>query len=161
MLLQRALASRRYVDSPDTNVSDAGLTRIWKAVTQLESLNLGCTRVTDGGLKQLRGLTQLQTLNLSKTRVTDMGLGYIAGLARLQDLVLAGTRITGTGLQDLKRLTELQSLSLSETKVTNGSLESLGGLTHLTLFGPCEHFGGRRRAKAPPGTQAIGKLRPS
>ncbi len=43
------------------------------------------TRVTDKGLKHLKGLTSLQTLNLSRTRVTDAGLEHLKGLIRLQD----------------------------------------------------------------------------
>ena len=52
----------------------------------LQSLDLGSTRVTDEGLKYIKGLTTLQSLDLGCTRVADEGLKYIKGLTRLQSL---------------------------------------------------------------------------
>ena len=37
-------------------------------------LTLGATQVTDAGLKELAGMTQMRSLKLSFTQVTDEGL---------------------------------------------------------------------------------------
>ena len=47
-------------------------------------LELGFTKVTDAGLKELAGLKSLQSLNLGHTKVTDAGLKALAGLKDLQ-----------------------------------------------------------------------------
>ena len=52
-----------------------------KGLTNLQSLNFGATKVTDGGLKHLRGLTKLQSLGVKNhTEVTDAGLEHLRGL---------------------------------------------------------------------------------
>jgi len=44
-----------------------------KGMSQLETLNLRGTQVSDDGLVHLRGLTTLKSLNLTNTGVTDEG----------------------------------------------------------------------------------------
>lgn len=46
-------------------------------LTNLESLNLSFTVVTDGGLKKLSGLSSLKSLNLDARHVTDVGLAAL------------------------------------------------------------------------------------
>ena len=45
-----------------------------KGLTDLGSLNLANTKVTDAGLKHLKGLTKLQEVDLMLTQVTDAGV---------------------------------------------------------------------------------------
>ncbi len=40
-------------------------------------------KVTDAGLKHLKGLTNLQSLDLGQTQVTDAGLEPLKGLTQL------------------------------------------------------------------------------
>ena len=44
---------------------------------QLQALDLGETKVTDAGLKQLKGLNQLEFLGLNRTQVTDEGVKHL------------------------------------------------------------------------------------
>ena len=46
-------------------------------LTQLKSLDLSNTRVSDAGLAHLRGLTQLQLLNVGNTQVSDAGSAHL------------------------------------------------------------------------------------
>ena len=70
-------------------------------------------------LVHLKGLTNLQSLDLSITFVSDAGLVHLKGLTKLQSLDLYDTKVTGSGLVHLKKLTKLQGLYLGKTKVTD------------------------------------------
>jgi hypothetical protein len=73
----------------------------------------------------LKGLTNLRSLELTETRVSDAGMVHLKGLARLQGLDLSGTDVTDAGLRHLKGLIRLQYLSLAWTKVTNAGVQDL------------------------------------
>jgi len=78
-------------------------------LTQLQTLDLSHSKVTDAGLEHLKGLTRLQTLALSECmKVTDAGLERLKGLTQLQTLVLTRTQVTDAGLEHLKGLTQLE-----------------------------------------------------
>jgi Leucine-rich repeat (LRR) protein len=64
-------------------------------------------------------------LSLANTRVTDAGLKELKGLKKLRTLILRGTRIRGEGLDDLKELKELYQLDLRGTQVTTGDIKAL------------------------------------
>ena len=59
-----------------------------KGLTNLESLNLNRTKITDAGLSHLSALTKLSTLYLAGPKVTDAGLVHLGGMTNLQDLWL-------------------------------------------------------------------------
>src|ERR1700722_17083679 len=76
-----------------TKVTDAGLKEL-AGFKQLQALNLvGCKGLTDAGAKELAGLRQLRALNLGLTPVTDAGAKELAGLRQLQMLVLFRTAV--------------------------------------------------------------------
>jgi hypothetical protein len=62
---------------------------------------LGRTGITDQGLIHLTRLTNLQTLNLAGTKVTDNSLHYLEGLP-LKELNVRGTQITSEAIARLK-----------------------------------------------------------
>jgi hypothetical protein len=136
-------ATHRRVHVPNTGVAtvrpsclivakmtDAGLKQV-KGLTKLQKLGLSGTMVTDAGLDRIKGLTNLQSLSLGKTQVTDAGLKHLKGLTGLRTLGLIMTNVTDAGLEHLKGLTNLQSLSLGGTRVTDAGLEHLKGLAKL------------------------------
>ena len=51
---------------------------------------------------QLKGLTNLQTLILSGSNITDAGLVHLKGMTELQWLSLRKTEITDAGVSGLK-----------------------------------------------------------
>ena len=113
----------------------------FRELTDLQSLHLEHTGVTDTGLKELAGLTQLQELYLGNTQVTDVGLKELKRLAQLQSLSLDETQVTDAGLKELARLRQLQSLSLSKTQVTDVGLKELAHLTQLRSLSLFQHPG--------------------
>jgi len=127
----KGLSQLQSLDLSGTAITDAGLQHL-KAFRNLQHLDLSRTAITGAGLVgYLRGLDDLQGLALSATRITDTGLQYLNGLPHLQSLNLAYTAITDVGLPHLKRLTQLQFLDLSRTAVTDIGLKYLTGLIQL------------------------------
>src|SRR5437773_1223653 len=86
---------------------------------------LGNSKVTDAGLKELKGFKNLQILNLDTTVVTDMGLKALKELKRLQTLYLGATKITDAGLRELKELKTLRTLYLNGNQITDAGLKEL------------------------------------
>ena len=113
-----------------TKVTDTGLREL-AGLKSLQSLDLHKTKVTDEGLKELAGFMRLQTLDVSRTNVTDAGLKELVGLKSLRSLYLSNTRVTDAGLKELAELEGLQSLHLYNTKMTDAGLKELAGLTSL------------------------------
>jgi hypothetical protein len=111
-----------------TEVGDGDLALL-KDLTTVQHLDLCMTRIST--LKELKNWTNLQTLNLSSTRITDAGLEPVAKFSQLQHLDLSCTGITANGVKHLQGLSRLESLSLGTTKLTNKGLEPLRNLTSL------------------------------
>ncbi len=73
-------------------------------MTNLKSLGLSGTKVTDAGLKELAGLKKLESLGLNgATQVTDAGLKELAGMKKLQFLEVSGTQATDAGVKWLRQ----------------------------------------------------------
>jgi internalin A len=77
------------------------------------------------GLMYLQDLTNLQTLYLGFTRVSDAGLVHLKGSINLEHLSLVDTQITDAGLVHLNDLTGLKSLYIGGTKISDGGLSYL------------------------------------
>jgi hypothetical protein len=113
-----------------TQVGDVGAAGL-AALVNLEDLDLGYTRVTDAGLKNLAGLTQLRKLTLTDTSAGDEGMEAIARLENLRTLDLNGTRIGNAGVAKLQTLTELRELDLTDCAVSDAGLTWLAKLPNL------------------------------
>ena len=118
----------------DAGLTDAGL-------ASLEGLDLrmltfsGC-RVTDAGLRAVRGMKNLEVLNLSETDVGDAGMVHLVGLAKLYSLNLSRTRLSDAGVESIEKLRGLETLNLTGTAVGEVSvarLKTMVGLFYLLL----------------------------
>ena len=107
-----------------TKVTDAGMKPL-KGLIGLYNLSRDSTKVTDAGLEHLKGLTHLTILNLTDTKVTDAGLTHLKGLTSLHHLTLIQTDVTDAGLEHLKGLKNLQSLYVNDTEVTDEGVKKL------------------------------------
>ena len=56
-------------------------------LSQVDTLSLAVTQISDAGLEQLAGLGRLRVLNLWGNQVTDAGLVHLSGLTRLRGSV--------------------------------------------------------------------------
>ncbi len=104
------------------------------SLTNLETLDLGSTAITDAGVASLTRLTNLKSLDLVDTDIGDAGVASLSRLTNLETLILAFTDIGDAGVASLTRLTNLETLSLTSTDITDVSpLLSLTKLTDLYL----------------------------
>ena len=65
-------------------------------------LNLGRTKVTDGGMPSLNGLTKLEALVLTRTKVSDAGMTMLTQLPSLNSLYVDFTRVTAAGEKQIR-----------------------------------------------------------
>ena len=95
----------------DGSATDADLIQVGR-LSRLERLSISSSRISDAGLRHLRGLTSLRQLFLHSTAISDEALINLDGLARLQLLTLVDTKITDAGLPYLRNLRCLQELDV-------------------------------------------------
>ncbi len=101
-----------------------------QCIGRMRDLNVlkvqNCPGFNDEGL---RFLSQLNSLELSSSDVTDAGLKSVPSV---QFLDFAGDRVTGVGLSKLQ---DLNKLTLRSSAITNDGLGAIGSLPNLeTLF---------------------------
>jgi Leucine Rich repeat len=84
-------------------------------------------------LEDFEGLTDVQTISLAHTKVTDSGLRFLSKFPRLNRLDLSHTEVTDDGLVELQRLRKLAVLNLGYTKVTLPRLAIAKSLTDASL----------------------------
>lgn len=96
----------------------------------LKVLNLRGTKITDVGLRVIKGLKSLRHLHLS-SEITDASLVYLSGLKSLEKLSLLSTKITDAGLADVAKVTSLRELFLGGINITDAGLAHLAKSTSL------------------------------
>ena len=112
-------------------------------LTDLASITLDETTVTDEMLMELGTRPALTSLSLRNTLITDEGLKALAGFPNLSNLNLLGTRIAGPGLRHLSHLTQLKTLILdapSEDELWD-ALSQLTRLDRLEIHAPLTDAG--------------------
>jgi hypothetical protein len=116
----------RSADETKDAVSDAGLRHV-AGLAELEYLafSAGHPHVTDASAEYIGKCRQLETLDLSGTRITDVGLRQLRGLSRLRKLKLSGTKINDAAILHLARLSSLEVLTLQSTHITNEGMQKL------------------------------------
>jgi Leucine-rich repeat (LRR) protein len=125
--------SLERVDLNGSPAGNAAVGRLAK-LASLKHLGLSSTDITDAA--PLGDLTQIESLDLSATDLTNTGLKSLAGLSALRSLVLRDARFTDAGLESLTPLINLRQLDLARTRLSDKGMTSLGkltGLTHLVL----------------------------
>jgi hypothetical protein len=93
-------------------------------IPTLRSVSLEELPISDNALTSLMGL-DLRFMSLRKTRVSDMGLKALRGMSNLKALMLDETAITDKGLRELKGLGQLLLLSVRKTRVTRQGVKGL------------------------------------
>ncbi len=110
-----------FLDVP--NLTDADLVNL-KGLHELELLSLN-DKVSDAGMKHLKGLSGLGKLYLGRTRISDAGLAELEPLGSLGKLSLAETDVSDAGLAHLKKPAGLRHLDLHRTRVTDAGVRDL------------------------------------
>ena len=113
---------------------DAGLAHL-ENLTEVHTLRLEGTAISDQGLNVVVQLTKLRNLSLYKTKVTSECLPFLAQCPELRELGLNETKVSDQNLDALQRLTNLESLWLDGTKITDQGLAALKPMTQLRSLG--------------------------
>lgn len=95
--------------------------------TNLRTLVLSGTSVTDSGLKRLVELKNLHSIVLNQTLVTDDGMRTLSHVKGLRDISLAGDKITVLGLRYLSKLPRLRYLNLAGDGINDGQAKTVLG----------------------------------
>jgi len=124
----------KVIDLSNNKISDAGLESLVQANwSQLERLNLCCTRITTDGMKILskdHNCTNLKVIDLSNNKIYDEGIKsfVLANWSQLEQLNLRSTGITADGIITLSKgnnWLDFKVLDLSDNKIYNKGIESL------------------------------------
>ena len=71
-------------------------------LTELETLLMGGTKVTDEGLAHLKPFGKLRKISVFDTQITDAGITHLSKLARLEVVLLGKSRVTEAGIKALQ-----------------------------------------------------------
>ena len=89
-------------------------------------------KVNDEVLGRLKSFVNLQSLTIQNCRVTDEGMKELKGLKRLQEVRFTIVRkVTGKVLQELSEVPAMRKISIEGVTVTNDDLKALQKLTDL------------------------------
>ncbi len=117
--------------------SSAGWEHLGK-LTQVETLNLTLTNITDAEIPVLLKMTGLKDLNIGSTSITDAGLAQLVVMENLQILRMEGTRkINGTGLKAFaqsKQKTALRCLYAANTLLSREGMSNVKRIASLEVF---------------------------
>lgn len=134
-----ALPKLERLDLSHTRISDEGLLNL-RPARQIRDLNLlYAEQITDLGLTAIKNWTNLKTLNVRGTRISDPTLAIISKLIQLESLDIANTGVTEAGLDSLVPLTKLKQLSIGRSRFSDSAmavLRLLNTLEYLDLSGP-------------------------
>lgn len=118
-----------------TSVSDSEIASLL-TLKQLVSIDLSHTNVTGEVLTTLSKMPNLVMINLQGCDVNDKHLELLSDFDRLMTLRLANTEVTDDGLRHIQGLKNLDHLDLSTCDISDAGLRSMGhlpALKHLWL----------------------------
>ncbi len=113
-------------------------------LTDISSITLNASNVTDEMLLELGTRPVLKALSLQDTQVTDEGMKKaLAGFPNLSSLSLRGTRVSEPGLRWLLELPQLQHLQIqvAHESALMDILPKLSRLEHLVVHAPLTDTG--------------------
>lgn len=132
------LTELKSLDLSLTHITDQGMQEI-KGLPAVEDLSLYFAEyVTDEGIAAIKDWKHLKRLNLHGTKVGDTGLEHIAGIKTLESLNVGSTLMTDVGLERLTSLLNLHQLTMGGNELGDAGLQALRqmpGLTYLDLSG--------------------------
>ncbi|OQR66548.1 c-Maf-inducing protein-like [Tropilaelaps mercedesae] len=97
-------------------------------LSQVQTLSLAFTEITDRSVESIMQLRGLKKLNLWATKITDVGLEALCyRLTELEEVNLCETSVGARGVEALTSLHKLRSVNLNSTRVTMDAYCKLKG----------------------------------
>lgn len=107
-------------------------------LSQIETLNLTSSNITDADVPILSSMTGLKDLNISNTALTDSALAHLAKLENLEILRMENTpQIKGSGLKAFvqsKQKPGLRCLYAANTSLTREGMYNVKRIPRLEVF---------------------------
>jgi internalin A len=126
--------SLSVLDLSLTRITDGGMQEI-KNLRGITDFNLYFAEfVTDEGVAAIKGWKNLKRLNLHGTKAGDSALEHIAGLTLLEWLDVGSTLMTDVGLERLTSLTNLRSLTMGGNELGDAGMQALRQMPNLTYL---------------------------
>jgi hypothetical protein len=135
--LVKDLSELESISLLQTSITDKGLAHLTK-LPKLRELCIGvCSEISDDGFKHIGKMKKLEILwiNNSSSKVTGSNIGALQGATKLHDLDLTGTTVTDKGVEALANHPSLRSLGLNGCDVTDGCLKYLEKMPKLRQVG--------------------------
>jgi uncharacterized membrane protein len=107
------------------NLDDAGFKKLEPVTSQLVTVDLSATKITDKGVAQLGTSKNLRLIRLAETGVTDASIDTLLKIPTLESINLYGTKVTDAGVSKLSSMSKLKRLYLWQTAVTPGAIKAL------------------------------------
>lgn len=106
-------------------------------LSDLDSLLLSGTSVSDDQLQLVAKISGLGDLQLADTPITSAGIKHLVGLSNLTSLYVSNTKVGSDALSDIAKLKSLKVLGIAGTAISGGfdPLEALQDLTLLVAGG--------------------------
>ncbi|HMV77153.1 MAG TPA: ankyrin repeat domain-containing protein [Leptospiraceae bacterium] len=118
-----------YSDIKDESLQHLHLLPKLKTVTLL-----GCTGLTDAGMKFIAQCRGLEEAHLSGVPITDKGLEYLNTCSSLKKLWIDGTKVSRSGIKKISKLTKLEWIRLNGLSLIDSSIEELKSLKNIKYF---------------------------
>lgn len=123
----------------NSNVSDFYIDPICR-LPRLKNLGLSGTRITDEGAKLLANAPLLTSVTLNYTFVGDATVIALSGSKSITELWLKNCKVSDNGLIHIGGMAALNKLSIPGTKITDAGLLHISGVKSLKYLyvGGCE-----------------------
>jgi hypothetical protein len=128
--IKRLTGLRSLWISGGASLRDSDLANLDQLLNLEEFVLLEGPRITDDGLRHLRGMRKLRSLSVDGCQITSDGLIYFANMDQLRSLSISGTRVAD--LQPIAHLRSLTVLNLRDTQISDSDLGRLSTLIQLT-----------------------------
>lgn len=118
------------LDMHGTDVSDPGTVGL-RNLKKLQDLNIGFCPIGLGTVEEISNLKELLRLTFASNTLGDKAGPMLAKLKKLQILVLSTTVMTDSCVKEISTLSELQELGLARNSITDKSIDSILKLKRL------------------------------
>jgi hypothetical protein len=106
-------------------MDDTAFKKLIPVLSNLTTLDLSNTKITDATVAQLTPAKDLRMIRLSETGITDAAIETLVKLPALGSINLYGTKVTDAGVAKLAVLSQLKRLYLWQTSVTPDAIKAL------------------------------------
>ncbi len=125
-----AITELSSISLRDTDISDDSVTMLCRK-TNWQGVDLSLTAVTSTAVRRIAGQANLVQLGLENTNVDNAAIASLAEHPALRVLNLAGTNITSKAIEHLNRIPNLETLVIARTAIDENGVRQLAALPNL------------------------------